>query len=65
MYDHVGHIDGLVLRVRGSVDVGKLDEFFDGGKDGRDQLSRMVSHLLDYAFALEEFVTHQIPTVFL
>ena len=32
--DDIGNVDGLILRVGGSSDVGKLKEFFDDRKYG-------------------------------
>ena len=52
-----------MLRVRGSGDVGKIDMFFDGGKDSTDWFSRMVQCLLDNFLALEEFMWHQLTLV--
>ena len=49
--------------VQGFSDVGKIEEFFDGGKDGHNQFSRMVSCLIDDVLLLEEFLPHQLPVV--
>ena len=46
-------VHGLDLSVGCSVDIGILDKFFDGGKYGRDWVSRMVCHILNDAFAIK------------
>ena len=50
---HVGDVHGLVLCVGGSSDFGEIKKLFDRVKDGNDQISRMVHHLLDDVFALK------------
>ena len=63
--DHLGDSHGLVLRVGGSGDVRELEKFFEGGKYGREWVSRVVCCLLDYVLALKEFMWYQLTVVFL
>ena len=65
MNDHICNVHDLVLSVGGSGDVGKPEKFFDGGKYGRDQVLRMVRHLLEDFIALEEFMWNQLTLFFL
>ena len=62
--DHIGNVYRLVLRLRGSGGVGKLEEFFGDGKDGRDWFLRMVIRLLEDVLAIGEFLWYQLPVVF-
>ena len=62
---HVCDIHGLVLSVGCYDDVRKLEKLFDGGKYGRNQVLRMLCHLLDDFLALEEFMMHQLTVFFL
>ena len=54
-----------MLRVGGSGEVGELEKFFDGGKYGRDWVSKMVHNLLDDVLELKEFMWHQLTVVLL
>ena len=54
-----------MLIVGCSDDVGKLEKFFDGGKYGNDQVSRVLCHILGNFFVIKEFVSHQLTIVFL
>ena len=65
MNDNVGDVDGLVLHVRSSGDVGEPDNFFDSKKYGHDRFSRMAIHLIDDVLTLREFTRNQMPVVFL
>ena len=44
-----------MLGVQGSGDVGKLKEFLDGGKYGRNWFTQMIACLLDDIIMIEEF----------
>ena len=63
MNDKVGNVDSLVQLVQSYGVVGKLEDFFEGGKDGRNLFSRMVSCLTGNVLALKEFVQHQLFVV--
>ena len=63
--NHIRNINGLVLCIRRSGDVGKLEKFFDDGEYGHDCVSRMVCFILDDVFALGEIVWHQQTVVVL
>ena len=58
MDDGIDNIYGLMMGVGGSGDVIKLKEFFDDGKYGRDGFAWMISRLIKFFLALEEFVWH-------
>ena len=61
----VSYVHSLVLGVRRSGDVGKIEKFFNGGEYGRYRVSRIVYCLLENVFALEELVGHQLNVVVL
>ena len=65
MNDHIVNVNGLVLSVQVSGDVGKLEKFFGVEKDGHNRFSKIVGHLLDNLFALKYYVRHQLPVVVL
>ena len=65
MNNHVRDVDGLVMGVQGSGDVGKPKEFFDFGKDDWNWFVRMITCLLDDSLVLEGFVRHYMPVIFL
>ena len=52
MDDEIGNVDGLILGVGGSGDDGKIDDFFNYGKDGRGWFTQIISFLLDHVLAL-------------
>ena len=63
--NHIRDIHGLVLCVKRSSDVGKLEKLFDGREYGCYWVLGMVGRPLDNVFALEELVGHQLSVVFL
>ena len=65
MNDDVGDVHGLVLCVGVSVDVDELKNFFDGGKYGRNWVSRMICGLLEDFLVLEYFLRYKLIIVFL
>ena len=65
MNNHIRNIHGLFLCIRRSVDVDKLEKFFDSGEYGCGWVSRMVGCLLDNSLALEKLVGHQLTVVVL
>ena len=63
MKNYVSYVHILVLGARHSVDVGELQNLFNGGEYGYYQVSMIVDHLLDDVFALEELMGHQLTVV--
>ena len=51
--------------IQRSVDAGELKKFFDGGKDSRYWVLRMVVCLLEIFIVLEKIVRHQLSLVVL
>ena len=56
MKNHICDIHGLLLNVKSSVNVRELEELFYGEEYGHDWVSRIVDHVLDDIFAIEELV---------
>ena len=50
---HISDIHGLRMYVGSPGDVGELEEFFDSGEYGHNQVLWMVGHLLDDVFVLK------------
>ena len=65
MNNHIRNIHVLNICVRSPGDVGKPEEFFDGGGYDHNQVSRMVGCLLDDLFAFKKIVRHQLTRVVL
>ena len=63
--NHISDIHGLDLCVKSPGDIGKLEEFFDSVKYGRDRVSSMVGHILDNVFVFKNLVGHQLIAVVL
>ena len=59
-YNHV-----LLMFIQRSIDAGELKKFFDGGKDSRYWVLRMVVCLLEIFIVLEKIVRHQLSLVVL
>ena len=62
---HIHDIHGLVLRVRHSGDVGKLENLFNGREYGPNWFPRIVHNLLDDVFAFKDIEGHQLTVVVL
>ena len=64
MNNHEINAEGLVLCVPDSGNIGKLKEFFNGKKYGRDRFASMVTRLLDGVLVLKEFLRNYLPVLF-
>ena len=63
--NHIIKIHGLNLCVQSTGDVGKIEEFFNGGEYGGNQVSRVVGHLLENIIVFRKLVGHEMTIVVL